>query len=143
MSFWAQIQRLYIWFLMAGLLVQGAGSLLMWFSADAKALTPVVLSTIMNGNPPHAWLHIVWGAGGLGYLFLFRSFRARITLGFVFGTFYTLLGLAGLFDHSLFGMRLELPENIFHLTVGPSTLLIAWLAQRAESGRPIEVSPAR
>jgi hypothetical protein len=127
---------------MAGLLAQGAGSLLMWFNADAKALTPVVLSTIMNGNPPHAWLHIAWGTGGLVYLFLFRSFRARITLGFIFGTFYTLLGLVGLFDHHLFGMRLELPENIFHLTVGPSTLLIAWLAQRAERTRTIAVSRA-
>ncbi len=60
MRSWSALQRLYIWFLMAGLLVQGAGSLLMWFSPQAKAATPVLLSTIMNGNPPHAWLHIVW-----------------------------------------------------------------------------------
>jgi hypothetical protein len=142
-NFWVNVQRLYIWFLMAGLLVQGAGSLLMWFNAGARAATPLVLSTIMNGNPPHAWLHIVWGTAGLIYLAAFRSFRARVGLGFAFGTFYTLLGLAGLVDHHLFGMRLELPENIFHLTVGPSTLLVALLARRAQRSRTIAVAVAQ
>ncbi len=68
---------------------------------------------------------------------MFRSFGARITLGFVFGTFYTLLGLLGIVVHDPFGMRLELPENVFHLTVGPTTLLVAWLAF-GEHGRRIE-----
>jgi hypothetical protein len=140
---WSQVQRLYIWFLMAGLLVQGAGSLLMWFSPSAKAATPVVLSTIMNGNPPHAWLHIVWGSAGLFYLSIFRSFGARVALGFVFGTFYTLLGFLGIIDNHLFGMRLELPENIFHLTVGPSTLLFAWMAWSSRAPRTTAQDAAR
>ena len=34
------------------------------------------------------------------------------------------------------GMRLELQENVFHLTVGPLMLLLTWLAWRRPAARP-------
>lgn len=127
---WPFIQGAYVWFVMAGLLVQGTGSLILDFNSSLRTATPYLLATIMNGNPPHAWLHIIWGAGGLIFLTTFRTFRARLGLGFVFGTFYTLLGFLGIVVHHPFGMRLELPENTFHLTVGPVMLLLTSLAYR-------------
>jgi len=88
----------------------------------------------MNGNPPHAWLHIVWGAVGLFVLLAFRSAAARVGLGLIFGIFYTLLGFLGIGVHHPFAIRLELPENVFHLTVGPLMLLLTWLASRDVRG---------
>ncbi len=123
--------RLYLWAVMAGLLLQGAGSLLMAFRPDVQAATPGLLATVMNGNPPHAWLHVAWGAAGLPYLALFRSAGARIGLGAAFGAFYTALGFLGVGVHHPLAMRLELPENVFHLTVGPVMLLLTWLAAGA------------
>jgi len=125
---WPLVQTLYVWAVMAGLLVQGAGSFLLDFNADMKSVMPIPLATLMNGNPPHAWLHIVWGVAGLGWLLLFRGANARIVLGFAFGIFYTLLGFLGIAVHDPFGMRIELPENVFHLTVGPLMLLLTFLA---------------
>jgi len=126
--------RLYLWVVMPGLLVQGAGSLLLDLRPDVRAATPVLLATVMNGNPPHAWLHIVWGLVGLFVLLAFRSAAARLGLGLIFGIFYTLLGFLGIAVHHPFAMRLELPENVFHLTVGPLMLLLTWLASRDVSG---------
>lgn len=123
----------YLWLVMAGLLLQGGGSLLLDLRPDAQAATPYVLATVMNGNPPHAVLHIVWGAAGLAILALFRSAGARLLLGLVFGLFYTGLGFLGIAVHDPFGMRLMLPENVFHLTVGPLMLVLTYLAWR---GRP-------
>ena len=115
---------------MPGLLVQGTGSLLLDLRPDVRAATPLALATAMNGNPPHAWLHIVWGLVGLFVLLAFRSAAARIRLGLTFGVFYTLLGFLGIAVHHPFGMRIELPENLFHLTVGPLMLLLTWLSWR-------------
>ena len=120
----------YLWLVMAGLLLQGAGSLLLDMRPDVQAATPYVLATVMNGNPPHAVLHIAWGAAGLAFLAVFRSAGARLLLGLVFGLFYTGLGFLGIAVHDPFGMRLELPENVFHLTVGPLMLLLTALAWR-------------
>lgn len=127
---WRSVQGAYVWFVMAGLLGQGAGSLVLDFNAGLRHATPYLLASLMNGNPPHAWLHVVWGAGGLVYLAAYRNFSSRIRLGFVFGTFYTLLGFLGVFVHDPFGMRLELPENLFHFTVGPLMLLFTAMAYR-------------
>jgi hypothetical protein len=123
----------YLWLVMAGLLLQGGGSLLLDLRPDVQAATPYLLATVMNGNPPHAVLHIVWGAAGLAILALFRSAGARLLLGLVFGLFYTGLGFLGIAVHDPFGMRLMLPENVFHLTVGPLMLVLTYLARR---GRP-------
>jgi hypothetical protein len=117
---------------MAGLLAQGAGSLLLDSNGDLQRATPYLLATLMNGNPPHAWLHVAWGGAGLVFLALFRTFPARIGLGLVFGIFYTLLGFLGIVVHHPFRMRLELSENVFHLTVGPLMLLLTSLAFMSE-----------
>jgi hypothetical protein len=120
----------YLWLVMAGLLLQGAGSLLLDLRPDVQAVTPLPLATLMNGNAPHAALHIAWGAAGLAVLALLGSPLARLRLGLVFGLFYTALGFLGIAVHDPFGMRLMLPENAFHLIVGPLMLLLTWLAWR-------------
>ena len=127
-SHWPLVQGFYVWAVMVGLLAQGTGSLLLDTNDGLRRTTPYLLATLLNGNPPHAWLHIVWGAGGFVFLALFRTSRARIGLGLVFGIFYTLLGFLGIAAHHPFGMRLDLPENVFHLTVGPLMLLLTSLA---------------
>lgn len=126
----ARVLAVYLWAVMAGLLLQGSGSLLLDERADIQAATPAVLATIMNGNPPHALLHIVWGIAGLLILGLFRTRAAHLGLGLTFGLFYTALGFVGIGVHHPFGMRLEWQENAFHLTVGPLMLLLTWLAWR-------------
>jgi hypothetical protein len=128
----------YLWVVMAGLLLQGGGSLLLDERPDVQAATPILLATIMNGNPPHAVLHIVWGALGLAVLVVFRTRGAHLRLGLVFGLFYTALGFLGIAVHHPLGMRLELSENVFHLTVGPLMLLLTCLAWR----RAPEPAPA-
>lgn len=124
--------HVYLWLIMGGLLLQGSGSLLLDLRPDVQAATPWLLATIMNGNPPHAWLHIVWGIGGLALLALVRTAVARLWLGLVFGVFYTGLGFVGIAVHDPMGMRLMAPENLFHLTVGPLMLVLTWLAWRGQ-----------
>ncbi len=125
--------HLYVWLVMAGLLIQGAGSFILRQHPSLTAWLPVPLATLMNGNIPHAILHIAWGAAGLVILTVFRSDLAYLRLGGVFGVFYTLLGFLGIFVLNPFGMRLGWPENTFHLTVGPIMILLTYLAWRATS----------
>jgi hypothetical protein len=125
-----RLLHVYLWLVMGGLLLQGSGSLLLDLRPDVQAATPWPLATIMNANPPHAWLHIVWGVAGLAVIALFRTAPTRLWLGLAFGAFYTALGFAGVAVHDPMGMRLMLPENVFHLTVGPLMLLLTWLAWR-------------
>jgi hypothetical protein len=120
----------YLWAVMALLLVQGGASLVLRLAPELEARTPWLLATLANGNLPHAVLHVAWGLAGLLYLALVRSARARRPLAVVFGVFYTSLGLLGLLVQQPFGLRLEFPENLFHLTVGPVMLVLAWLARR-------------
>lgn len=133
---WQTILTAYLWVVMAGLLLQGAGSLLMDSRPDIMAQTPWLIATVMNGNPPHAYLHIAWGIAGLLWLAVFRTAGAYRLLGLIFGLFYTALGFLGIAVHHPFGMRLEFPENTFHLTVGPLMLLLTWLAWRRRRPEP-------
>ncbi len=119
---------LYLWLTMSLLFIQGSGSLLLRLRPDIEAITPWLLATLMNGNTPHAILHIIWGSVGLIILLLFHSRAVRIGLGLTFGIFYTLLGFLGIIVYHPFGMRLEFPENLFHLTVGPLMLVLVWWA---------------
>ncbi len=140
-----RILHIYLWLTMSLLFIQGSGSLLLRLRPDIEAVTPLVLATLMNGNIPHAILHIAWGAVGLAILFTQRSDRVRLGLGLTFGVFYTLLGFLGIVTHNPFGIRLAWEENAFHLTVGPLMLLLVWLAWRSKdsslaAGRKPDVS---
>jgi hypothetical protein len=131
--FTVRLFHAYLWLVMAGLLVQGSGSLVFDLFPALAANLPVPLTTLMNGNQPHAVLHIVWGIIGLFSLAAYQTHAAYLRLGWVFGVFYTLLGFLGIIAYHPFGMRLELPENAFHLTVGPLMLLLAFLAWRSRA----------
>ena len=119
---------IYLWLTMSLLFMQGSGSLLLRLRPDIESITPGLLATLMNGNIPHAILHIVWGTIGLIILITQRSYNIRLGLGLIFGLFYTLLGLLGIFLFNPFGLRLGWQENLFHLTVGPLMLILVWFS---------------
>jgi hypothetical protein len=127
-----RILYIYLWFTMSLLFIQGIGSLLLRLRSDIEAITPVLLATIMNGNIPHAILHIVWGTIGLIILITQRSYSVRFGLGLTFGLFYTLLGILGIFVLNPFGLRLGWQENLFHLTIGPLMLILVWFSWRSK-----------
>ena len=126
-----QLLNLYLWLAMALLFVQGAGSLVLRLRPDIEAITPMLLATVMNGNLPHAILHLGYGLVGLVFLTAQRANGPRIGFAFLFGIFYTSLGFLGIVVMNPFGLRLAWQENVFHLTVGPLMLLLAYLAWRA------------
>lgn len=126
-----QLLNIYLWLAMALLFVQGAGSLVLRLRPDLEAVTPLLLANVMNGNLPHAILHLVYGLVGLVFLTLLRGNGPRIRFAFLFGIFYTFLGFLGIVVMNPFGLRLAWQENVFHLTVGPLMLALAYLAWRA------------
>jgi hypothetical protein len=120
----------YLWLLMVGLLVQGFEA----FLITALHFTPPgnpLLAELLSSNPPHAAVHIIWGAAGVVILLTRRSAIAAWWLAISFGVFYTLLGVLGVAVHNPLGMRLGLVENGFHLFIGPLTILIAVLTRGA------------
>ena len=123
-----RILYIYLWLTMGLLFIQGSGSLLLRLRPDIEANTPGLLATIMNGNTPHAILHIVWGTIGLIILITQRFYSVRLGLGLTFGLFYTLLGILGIILTNPFDLRLGWQENLFHLTVGPLMLILVWFA---------------
>jgi uncharacterized protein DUF4383 len=127
-----RILYIYLWLTMSLLFIQGSGSLLLRLRPDIEAITPGLLATIMNGNMPHAILHIVWGTIGLIILMTQRSYSVRLGLGLTFGLFYTLLGILGIVVFNPFGLRLAWQENLFHLTVGPLMLILVWFSWRSK-----------
>lgn len=126
-----QLLNIYLWLAMALLFVQGTGSLVLRLRPDIEAITPLLLASIMNGNLPHAVLHLVYGLLGLIFLTIQHDNGPRIEFAFLFGIFYTFLGFLGIVVMNPFGLRLGWQENLFHLTVGPLMLLLAYLAWRA------------
>ena len=127
-----RILYIYLWFTMSLLFIQGSGSLVLRLRPDIEAITPGLLATLMNGNIPHAILHIFWGTIGLIILITQRSYRVRLGLGLTFGLFYTSLGILGIFVLNPFGLRLGWQENLFHLTIGPLMLILVWLSWRSK-----------
>src|SRR6266700_6288023 len=100
-----RIFHIYLWLTMILLFVQGTGSLVLDLRPDLRSSTPWLLATVMNGNPPHAVLHIAWGVVGLFVLFVLRSDRIWLSLGWIFGVFYTFLGFLGIALHNPFDLR--------------------------------------
>lgn len=126
-----QLLNIYLWLAMALLFVQGTGSLVLRLRPDIEMVTPLLLAAVMNGNLPHAVLHLVYGLAGLVFLAILRANGARIRFAFLFGIFYTALGFLGIIVMNPFGLRLAWQENVFHLTVGPLMLALAYLAWRS------------
>jgi len=126
-----QLLNIYLWLAMGLLFVQGTGSLVLRLRPDIEAVTPLLIASVMNGNLPHAILHLVYGLVGLVFLIFQRADGWRIRFAFLFGIFYTALGFLGIIVMNPFGLRLAWQENLFHLTVGPLMLALAYLAWRS------------
>jgi len=122
--------RWYLVVLMAGLLLQGLGSLLFRVEPALERSSPYVLRGALGIDTAHSWIHIIWGAAGLTVLLVYRSPRAAVTLALVFGVFYTAFGVLGVVIHHPLGLELDGFENAFHLTAGPLTLVIGLLGLR-------------
>jgi hypothetical protein len=133
-----RILYIYLWLTMSLLFIQGSGSLLLRLRPDIESITPGPLAALMNGNIPHAILHIAWGTIGLIILITQRSYGVRLSLGLIFGLFYTLLGILGVFVLNPFGLRLGWQENLFHLTVGPLMLILVWFSWRSKDAVQVD-----
>jgi hypothetical protein len=119
--------RVYLWVLMAGLFLQGLGSLIFRLAPALAADAPYLIRGILGIDFWHAWVHIVWGIVGIGVLVVRPSRSVAIWLALSFGVFYTALGILGVTIHHPLGLELEGFENGFHLTAGPATLLFGAL----------------
>ena len=128
-----RILTVYLWILMVGLFLQGSGSLALRLSSGLEAITPPLLAGILLAHIAHAILHIVWGLIGIVVLAVFRSARASLWLGLVFGIFYTLLAIVGTMDSHIFELHLAPSENAFHWIVGPLTFGLSLLTLYAQS----------
>ena len=129
----AQIDRAlrwYVWVLMGGLLLQGLGSLTFRLLPALPASTPLLIRGAFGIDFWHAWIHIGWGLVGLAVLSLTTTHESPMRLALIFGVFYTALGLWGVLAHHPLGLELDLPENVFHLTAGPLSLMLGLLEPR-------------
>ena len=88
---------------------------------------------VVNADPLHAAVHVVWGA-----VLLVAAWRdrgadlRRLALGF--GVFYTALAVVGAIVHHPLGMRIDRGEEVFHLVAGPGVLALALVAWRSAAG---------
>lgn len=129
----AQIDRAlrwYLWVLMGGLLLQGLGSLTFRLLPVLPASMPLLVRGAFGIDFWHAWIHIGWGAAGLTVLSVTTTHKPPMRLALIFGIFYTALGFWGVVAHHPLGLELDLPENVFHLTAGPLSLMLALLEPR-------------
>jgi hypothetical protein len=112
-------------FLGLGLLGQGALSLLLDATGLANNHLP---ERFANSDPLHASIHVVWGVGLLVLVARGITPAGAAQLLIWFGVFYSGLAIAGLTIHHPLGMRLDRGENVFHLIVGPGSLIIGLAA---------------
>jgi hypothetical protein len=121
--------RPYLIVLGATLLGQG---LLSWL-LDATGIDSNQLPwRFANSDPRHAFIHVVWGAVILVLPLRGLDERGCIRLALAFGVFYSALAVLGIAVQHPFGLRLDRGENVFHLLVGPITLVLGLVAARAE-----------
>ena len=117
--------QIFLGLLGAGLLGQGAASLLL----DALGLANDHLpQRFANSDPLHASIHVIWGAAMIALVLTGLSDADATKLALIFGIFYTGLAIAGLTFHHPLGMRLDRGENVFHLLVGPTSLAVGLAA---------------
>jgi hypothetical protein len=121
-----------------GLLFQGAISLALhaggWQSDDMP-------QRLANADPLHASIHVVWGAASLAVLALVADESSRARFVLAFGVFYSGLAVLGLVFHHPLGMHLDRGENVFHLLVAPTALLVGLAGVRGGGPQPV-VTPA-
>ena len=130
------ILRIYLWVLGASLLLQGSISLILRI---IHIPPPAFTLNAINADPLHATIHIVWGLVMLALLVdaRRRGPRAIALLGQSFGAFYIGLALLGVLFYHPFGLRLDLGENLFHFTCGPTTLALSiWAMNEAPEPKP-------
>ena len=120
----ARAVRVYCWVLGAGLLLEGAGLLLL------QAFN------LYQGDVRHNALHAIWGVAILVLVKLDRAIQTAL----VFGVFYTALGVLGVVTTDPFGLQLGPGENVFHFIVGPLALALGVRAQRASSRASISAN---
>jgi len=113
--------RGYLAIVGAGLLLQGATSLLLLDRLDVNVTR---FHGLLAMDDRHAGLHVVWGLFLLAVIARRPSQRTLIGVGSFFGVFYLLLGLLGIAVHDPFGLMLGWGENGFHLIVGPLALIL-------------------
>jgi len=123
----AVVLPIYLWILMGGLLVQGIGSAIFRIVPSLSAQMPLLVRGAFGIDFWHAWIHILWGVAGLTVLLISRTRESLIRLAVIFGMFYTLLGVWGVLAYHPLNLALDLPENVFHLTAGPLSLLVGLL----------------
>ena len=117
-----RVARLYALVLGIGLLLEGAGLLLL------------EVFGVMPGDTRHNAMHAIWGLVMLGLLATSSSpWRPALVL-LVFGVFYTALAIAGVVIDRPAGLLLGPGENVFHFMVGPLALVLGVLAVRQLSG---------
>ena len=125
--------QIFLGLLGAGLLAQGATSLLL----DALGLANDHLpQRFANSDPLHASIHVIWGVTMIALVVLGLSDADATKLALIFGVFYTGLAIAGLTIHHPLGMRLDRGENAFHLLVGPAALAVGLASSLRPRERP-------
>ena len=133
----ARALRVYLIALMAGLVLQGAGSLLFRADPDLAGTAPSLVRGLLGIDPAHAWLHVGWGAAALAALLVARGAGFAVGLAMLFGVFYTAFGIWGVLVHHPLGLELDAFENGFHLVAGPLTLLLGTLAAAGRRHRRV------
>lgn len=130
--------RCYLWVVGAGLLGQGALTLVfLAFSEEGARRTHGVL----NHDGRHGVLHVVWGLTLLALVSWEHRRRPLVTGAVVFGVFYLALAVLGMVTDDPFGLILGPGENGFHLIVGASALAVAVWATGTAPGAGLVARP--
>ena len=132
----ARVARYFLWALGSGLLAQGTLTLAFLAFTDRAA---EVTHGMLNADPKHGAIHVVWGLIILLMLVRRPAERVVVLLALVFGAFYSALAVLGIVMHDPLDLQLGAGENGFHLLIGPPALLLGcwgwWQARRP--GRPL------
>ena len=109
------------------LLVQGTSTLVFHLYPPLDRAFPALLD-ITQMIPVHSMLHIVTGV--LALIILFRGGEhAAYGYALGFGSFYFLLGLAGLLSGLPLGLGLQPFDHPIHLVLGAAGLLTTYLSK--------------
>jgi hypothetical protein len=125
---------LYTWITGGFLLLQGTSTLLFRLVPALDAAFPALLA-VTQMIPIHSVVHIATGLLALGVI-RWGGPRGPWWFAAGFGTFYTVLGLAGLLTAARFGLGLQPFDHPFHLLAGVPGLLAAAVAYRPRARQP-------